>query len=208
MSEQKPDPASVDEDLELALAAFGDDLRDLLEEDDDDNAIDPAALSGVIEASSAPAPSLDPIEHMLERYGDRLNDDSNLAYAGSIALACSQAADTVPQHDTRYVVFAVGDQRFGLPLTSIVEVASDANITPLPRTEAWLKGVFILRGNMVSVTDFAKLFDIPATNSSAKKVVVLRSRQLRATTALLVDRIQGIRSIDNKKVQPLESSEP
>ena len=116
MSEQKPDPASVDEDLELALAAFGDDLRDLLEEDDDDNAIDPAALSGAIEASYAPAP----IEHMLERYGDRLNDDSNLAYAGSIALACSQAADTVPQHDSRYVVFAVADQRFGLPLTSIV----------------------------------------------------------------------------------------
>ena len=105
------------------------------------------------------------------------------------------------------MVFTVGQQRFALPLTSIVEVAREANVTPLPKTEPWLKGILILRGNIVSVTDFAKLFDLPAGNSAHKKVVVLRSQKLESTTALLVDRILGIRNINSESIQPAAATQ-
>ena len=125
MSEQKPGipneqpELSEADDLQMALAAFGDDLLDILNEDDDEaipseeSAADPDPVDSA-GADSAPFDSaaetsphtqhaelaacdvavVDPLERLLDQYGDKLNDDSNLAYAGSIALACNTAADS------------------------------------------------------------------------------------------------------------------
>ena len=160
----------VDDDLELALAAFGDDLLDILNEDDD---LDPAEEAGQSEPPAgieSPAPTFSPeslspqtdpaaienaVELVLDRYGDKLCGESKLAFAGSIAMACHTAADCSQKVHQRFVVFAIGHQRFAIPLSCVIEVANadESKITQLPHTAHWLRGVTCLRGKMLSVTD-------------------------------------------------------
>jgi chemotaxis signal transduction protein len=201
VSEQKPDgwqeATEIDADLEMALAAFGDDLRELLDEDDDN--LDPACQNQPAEPFHETADqadrSGDPLTALLERYGDRLKGDSKLAFAGSIAVACSEASDAMAGHDSRCIVFTLGGQRLAVPLRAVVEVAACPAITPLPRTADWLCGVAMLRGKIVSVTDLARLLQLERETEAGSKLVVLNSRYHGSTTALLVDRLQGIRKL-------------
>ncbi|MDG2014141.1 MAG: chemotaxis protein CheW [Pirellulaceae bacterium] len=180
--------------LAQAMATFGDELRELLEHEE---------ASQESNSIAHPDPTaIDPFEQLLQRYGNRLNDDSSLAYAGSIALACREAASTEQFNDSRHIIFVLGKQRFALPLTTIKEVANPPSITRLPRTSDWLQGIVVLRGQIVSVTDLAMLFQIDTDRTSSGKLVVVRSQQHDATTALIVDRIHGIRTVTPESISP------
>ena len=202
MPENNPDSQNTNgadhTNLARAMATFGDELRELLEREErprgSDSPVHPDAFG------------IDPFEQLLQRYGDRLHDNSSLAYAGSIAFACQEAASTEQFNDSRYIIFVIGKQRFALPLTTIKEVANPTRITRLPRTSEWLQGIVVLRGQIVSVTDLAMLFQIQAEKTSPGKLIVVRSPQHDATTALIVDRIHGIRTLTRDSISPPPSA--
>lgn len=194
MSDIQPDNPGhdVDDDLQKALAAFGDDALDLLSDDDDE--FDLAYLeSPADDQRSGP----DPVEELLERYGSMIEEDSSLAYAGTIAMACYQAAGAPPRSSARFVVFAIGERQFGLPLENVGEIARCGRITVLPRTAGWLRGVTSLRGKIHSVTDLGRLLQLPAaTEGHLNKIIVVHSDQNNCSTAILVDRLLGIRELE------------
>ncbi len=221
------EPASdlpEDDDLAAVLAAFGDDLRDILDEPDDDlvpeTEPDVASSSDAtnietsirrdepsvtsppenVPASAAPsaelAPSIDPVEQILEQYGCKLNDESNFAYAGSIALACLTAGESAGKDNPRFVVFSIGGQKFAVPMSCVIEVTNNIDvITPLPCTADWLAGITCLRGTILSVTDLAALFDIPAGNQQDCKMIVINSDEQNASTGIRTERVHGIKSL-------------
>lgn len=188
------DSVSVSTNLDKAVQAFGEEIRQLLEQED--------GYSEVPSESASDSYSIDPVEQLLMRYGDRLHDDSRLAYAGKIALACREAATHNQDVDSRYMVFALGKQRFAVPLAAIKEVANQKSVTRLPRTSEWLKGIVVLRGQIVSVTDLAKFFRLQSSFSGPGKLVIVQSHNQDAITALSVDRIHGIRTISRDSLSP------
>jgi len=201
MTESNPEAGLPDDDLLKALAAFGDDVLDLLEEDDDewdDCASDSSDLPS--ESSQSLPTSAERVEQLLQGYDKKFSSDSTLAYAGSIAMACSQAADAPQRIEKRFVVFAIGDHQFGVPMENVVEIARCGDVTPLPRTANWLIGVTNLRGNIVSVTDPCLLFQIPSETRNSRtvpqKLIVIRSLNHQSSTALLVERVNGIRNLE------------
>ncbi len=196
MSERYPETPDTnppeDEDLAFALAAFGDELRDVPEEEEPLASACPANPA----ADALPA---DPLGSLQQRYGERLQDGSKFAYANAIALACSQAcsqaAATAPSQQGRYLMFSIGVHQLGIPLTAVREVTDCAAFTPLPRVEPWLLGICLLRGKIVSVTDLADILKIEADPSVRnRRLVVVHSGTQQITTALVVDRLLGLRT--------------
>lgn len=55
----------------------------------------------------------------------------------------------------------IGDHRYGLPETGIVELLRAVAITPLPKAPAIVEGVINVRGNLVSVLDIRARFRLP-----------------------------------------------
>jgi len=194
-----------DSDLQEALAAtFGADAMSMLADDGDDNvSVDldadfAAAAEAMLEESSTDGPLT--AENPLTELLDRLSQAVGAGAAVAPALVQQQDGDqekaVVVDQGPRHVVFQVGDQTFGMPLDGVLEIDRCGEITMLPRTPSWLRGVTNLRGQILSVTDFRNLLEVSDSRQTVgEKIIVVRSESCDASTAVVVDRVIGIRNL-------------
>lgn len=114
-----------------------------------------------------------------------------------------ETADQVESGEqTDYLLIGFGPQRFGVPASACREVLKLPRIVKVPRLPAHLPGIINLRGEIVAITDLRPLLGLPATEPAATfRLVVVASGALR--TALLVERVEGLRTIAAAAVAPL-----
>jgi purine-binding chemotaxis protein CheW len=100
------------------------------------------------------------------------------------------------------LVFRLGDDEFGLPIDSIVEVAQvPAQITRVPKTPKFLEGVINLRGDVLPVVDQRRRFDMPKLdNVEGRRLVVVKTDRHRA--GLIVDSVSDVLRTHTASVEP------
>lgn len=99
------------------------------------------------------------------------------------------------------VEFMVSNEMYGIETSFIREIHPLTNLTPVPCTPAFVLGVFNLRGEIVSVMDIKRFFDLPESGlTDLNKVVVLQSASMRF--GVLADAIQGVRRMAIADIQP------
>jgi purine-binding chemotaxis protein CheW len=113
----------------------------------------------------------------------------------------------VPQFFGTLLVFDLGGQRFGIPLTSIREVVRIVTITQVPETPPIVEGVINLRGSLVPVVDIRARFKLPAKAvelSDQLVVAVARSRVIAIRVDQVIDLVTPAESDieDVKQVAP------
>lgn len=97
--------------------------------------------------------------------------------------------------------FMLADERYGIELNNIVEVYPLKNLTPMPCTPPFVLGIFNVRGQIQTIIDIKKLFDLPDKGlTDLNKVIIVHARGMEA--GILADVIIGIRSIPLSEVQP------
>lgn len=182
----------LDLDLKNALlSVFGSDAIKWLDEGND------APLSDDCSQSSLSASDLSvgiTLESALDQLSSSLDEEllDRRRPNEVTARQFENASDT----SIRCVVFQVGTQTFGVPLDGVQEIDRCGKVTVLPRTPDWLRGVTNLRGKIFSVTDFRKLLKLDDERpTTAEKIIVIQSKRFDAKTALVVDRVLGIRSL-------------
>ena len=93
----------------------------------------------------------------------------------------------------RYVVFAVREMLFAVPIGRVLETDRMTPITPLPGAAAGVKGLTNLRGNVVPVIDLRDLLGwAPPDNPTSRRMLVIQDGNRQPLTALLVDRVKGL----------------
>ena len=104
--------------------------------------------------------------------------------------------------ESRFVVFRLGDEEFGLPVDAVVEVARiPERITRVPRTPAFLEGVVNLRGEVLPVIDQRRRFGMPPLETrDGCRVLVVRTDHHRA--GLIVDAVTGVLPVARDAVEP------
>ena len=197
--------ADFDSDLQEALAAtFGADAMNLLADDGDDgmtvdlDADFAAAAEAMLEerTGNATKPTENALSELLSRLSEAVGAGAAVAPALLQQQESGQDQTVVVDQGPRHVVFEVGDQTFGLPLDGVLEIDRCGEITMLPRTPSWLRGVTNLRGQILSVTDFRNLLEVSDRRQTAgEKIIVIRSETCDASTAVVVDRVIGIRNL-------------
>ena len=88
----------------------------------------------------------------------------------------------------------VGEQNWLIDLAEAGEVMPVPEITPVPLTQAWYRGVANVRGNLYSVVDFAEFLGAGASRGGEQQRLVLLGERFRSAAALLVDRSLGLRN--------------
>lgn len=97
--------------------------------------------------------------------------------------------------------FMLADERYGIELNNIVEVYPLKDLTPVPCTPLFVLGIFNVRGQIQTIIDIKKFFDLPDKGlSDLNKVIIVRAREMKA--GILADVITGIRSIPFREIQP------
>lgn len=85
-------------------------------------------------------------------------------------------------------------QRWLVDLRDAGEVIPVPPVTPVPLTRPWFRGVASIRGNLVSVIDFAAFLGIGAASAGEQSRLLLFNERFRMGSALLVDRSLGLRN--------------
>ncbi len=109
----------------------------------------------------------------------------------------AQAADA----ELEVLEFFLAHEKYAVESQHVREVYPLENLTPLPCTPAFVLGIVNLRGEIVSVLDIKKFFDLPERGlTDLNKVIVLQSGQM--LFGILADTIAGVRWIPVAEIQP------
>jgi len=88
------------------------------------------------------------------------------------------------------------------PLEQAGEIFDAGTVMPVPHTQSWFAGVANLRGGLHGVVDLARFLGMPdsATDTSREQArLVAFGATLGLNAALLVDRLAGLRGIDQMR---------
>jgi purine-binding chemotaxis protein CheW len=98
------------------------------------------------------------------------------------------------------VEFLLGSEHYGIELTSIREIHVLSEFTALPGTPAFVLGLTNVRGQILSVIDIKKLFDLPEKGlTDLNKVIVVRTSHMEL--GILADAVIGVRSVRLNELQ-------
>lgn len=119
----------------------------------------------------------------------------------ALALAAEPGRTQLLAESIEVVEFLLAHERYAVESSYVREVYPLENLTPLPCTPAFVLGIVNLRGEIVSVIDLRKFFELPQTGlPDLNKVIVLDSGNMRF--GILVDLILGVRRIALSDIQP------
>lgn len=114
------------------------------------------------------------------------------------------AAEKLRDLSGKYLTFMLGPEEFGLEILKVREIIGCMQITAVPRTPAYIKGVINLRGQVIPVVDIRTLFGMEpkAVTDETCIIVVEISRAARAfSTGLIVDGVSEVRDIAAQDIE-------
>jgi purine-binding chemotaxis protein CheW len=102
---------------------------------------------------------------------------------------------------TKYIVFSLSGEEYGIPLLKVKEVVAIPDITPVPYGPTHFKGIMNLRGQVFSVIDLRlKLKLAKAEINPESAIIILDLNPIHF--GIIVDTVESVRSVSSLEVQP------
>ena len=99
------------------------------------------------------------------------------------------------------VEFRLAHERYAIESAHIREVYRMKEITPVPCTPPFVLGIINVRGQILSVIDIKRLFDLPEEGlTDLNKVIIVHSDEMEL--GILADVVVGARPIAREDIQP------
>ncbi|MEX2442860.1 MAG: chemotaxis protein CheW [Alkalispirochaeta sp.] len=107
------------------------------------------------------------------------------------------------QIDFKMVTFSLGGKDYGIDIMRVKEIAKFAQFTYVPNTAPFVRGVYNLRGDIISVIDLRLMFNLPAQEQEKGKpenglILRLETNMI----GVVVDHIDKVVGISSSQVQP------
>lgn len=110
------------------------------------------------------------------------------------------------QKSKTYLSFYLGQELFGADVKYILEVLKDEQITDVPRSEEYIKGIVNFRGEIVTVVDFFKKLNMLGDNSTNKEIIIiveLVKDNKNVKVGLLADRVRKVFEMNDDDLKPV-----
>jgi len=101
----------------------------------------------------------------------------------------------------------VGQGLWLIEMQDISEVLPPPQVTPVPLTQPWYRGVANVRGNLYSISDLAAFMGAGETQTDNQARVLLANPKLDCNVGLLVTRVLGLRDTKAWSHEVLDSEE-
>ncbi len=106
----------------------------------------------------------------------------------------------------QFVSFKVDESEYGIDIMAVREIQGWVNVTTLPNTPEYVRGVLNLRGVIVPLFDLRCRFGNGLTDATALHVVIIVAVGER-TMGLLVDAVSDILTINSEEILPVPEIE-
>ena len=105
----------------------------------------------------------------------------------------------------KYLTFKLGAEEFGLEILKVQEIIKMMEITRVPRTPEFVRGVINLRGKVIPVTDLRLKFGMDAmatTDKTCVIVVQVAHGEGRVTMGIIVDEVSEVLDVTAGQIEP------
>lgn len=120
------------------------------------------------------------------------------------ALARETPKEVAAGAQMEVVEFLLAQETYGVESSYVREIYPLKEITPVPCTPPFVLGIISVRGQMLSIIDIKKFFDLPEKGlTDLNKVIILYNAEMEF--GILADNILGVRTIE---LSGLQSSLP
>jgi purine-binding chemotaxis protein CheW len=73
----------------------------------------------------------------------------------------------------QFVVFKLGQEEYGVDIQKITTIEQLRQITRVPKTPAFIKGVINLRGDIIPIMDLRKRFSLPHVENTEETRIII-----------------------------------
>jgi purine-binding chemotaxis protein CheW len=103
------------------------------------------------------------------------------------------------QNSLQLIAFSIGEQTYGVEITTVREIRAWNGATPLPNTREYVRGVINLRGTIVPIFDLRARFGEGPTSPTKNHVVVVMSVGDK-WVGILVDAVSDILTVSKDEI--------
>lgn len=111
--------------------------------------------------------------------------------------------------EEKILAFCLGSEDYGLEILTVREIIGLIDITPLPRTPDYVKGVMNLRGRIIPVIDLRLKFGLPGADATKETCVIVVESQAedgeRTTMGVVVDSVREVQDIPRSAIEEAPS---
>ncbi|MFH0879154.1 MAG: chemotaxis protein CheW [Lentisphaerota bacterium] len=108
----------------------------------------------------------------------------------------------------KYLTFKISAEDYGLEILKVQEIIKMMDITKVPRTPEFVRGVINLRGKVIPVVDLRLKFAMDAIEATEKTciiVVQVARRDSKVTMGIIVDEVSEVLDISDQEIEPAPS---
>lgn len=105
----------------------------------------------------------------------------------------------------KYLTFRLSNEEYGLEILKVREIIGIMDITRLPRTPDFVKGVVNLRGKVIPVIDLRLRFGLPEKEYDEKTciiVVEVRENDMNILMGIIVDSVSEVLNVALEDIEP------
>ena len=116
-----------------------------------------------------------------------------------------QELDQKPNAETidfKMVTFSLGGKEYGIDIMMVKEISKADRFTYVPNTAPYVRGVYNLRGDIISIIDLRVLFHLPApsrADGAMEDMIILRLES--SFIGVIVDSIDKVVGISSQSIQ-------
>ncbi|HEX9007201.1 MAG TPA: chemotaxis protein CheW [Bacteroidota bacterium] len=122
--------------------------------------------------------------------------------AASGAAALEQEGGNL---EGKYLTFALGKEEYGIGILKVREIIGLMEITAVPHTPSFIKGVINLRGRVIPVLDLRIKFGMPEREYDERTCIIVVEVQGYSGTVqvgMLVDSVSEVLNIGAEEIEP------
>lgn len=102
--------------------------------------------------------------------------------------------------EKKVIVFTLGNERYGVDVEQVLSIEKAIDITRVPNTAPFVKGIMNLRGIIYPVIDLQTRFHIgESVITSETRLAIVQVEDLKV--ALIVDTAEDVMTIDSEKIE-------
>lgn len=108
----------------------------------------------------------------------------------------------------KYLSFVLGREEYGVEILKVQEIIGIMDVTRVPRTPGFVRGVINLRGRVIPVVDLRGKFKMASTEDTEKTciiVVQVTSGDLTVTMGVIVDEVSEVLSFQQDQIEAAPS---
>ncbi|MCA1784346.1 MAG: chemotaxis protein CheW [Desulfobacteraceae bacterium] len=115
-----------------------------------------------------------------------------------------QAIKSITIKTGKYLTFSLENEEYGIGILKVKEIIGMMNITSVPRTPDFVKGVINLRGKVIPVIDLRVKFDMAPIEYSERTCIIVVEIEFDARTisiGIVVDSVSEVLNIKEEEIE-------